>query len=306
MRHNAIGIVLITVMALAGAQQSLRQFQALRCAVENWAQAGLWSCLQTVHAEERQNAKAVVAAALGGSSQDNFHWQGQVAQGSAIEIKGVNGNVRAEAASGDQVEVVATKSARRSDPSSVRVQVVEHGGGVTICAVYPSIDARRQNTCEPGKAGNMNVNNNDVQVDFVVRVPRGVRFQGHTVNGEVEARSLGADVEVSTVNGSIHVSTTGYAQASTVNGEIVASMGRANWTEGLEFETVNGGITLSLPATTSTELEAETLNGDITTDFQITVQGRFSKRHLSGTIGSGGRNLSLKTVNGSIRVNRAS
>jgi hypothetical protein len=293
-------------MALAGAQQSLRQFQALRCAVENWAQAGLWSCLQTVHAEERQNAKAVVAAALGGSSQDNFHWQGQVAQGSAIEIKGVNGNVRAEAASGDQVEVVATKSARRSDPSSVRVQVVEHGGGVTICAVYPSIDARRQNTCEPGKAGNMNVNNNDVQVDFVVRVPRGVRFQGHTVNGEVEARSLGADVEVSTVNGSIHVSTTGYAQASTVNGEIVASMGRANWTEGLEFETVNGGITLSLPATTSTELEAETLNGDITTDFQITVQGRFSKRHLSGTIGSGGRNLSLKTVNGSIRVNRAS
>jgi hypothetical protein len=273
-------------MALAGAQQSLRQFQALRCAVENWAQAGLWSCLQTVHAEERQNAKAVVAAALGGSSQDNFHWQGQVAQGSAIEIKGVNGNVRAEAASGDQVEVVATKSARRSDPSSVRVQVVEHGGGVTICAVYPSIDARRQNTCEPGKAGNMNVNNNDVQVDFVVRVPRGVRFQGHTVNGEVEARSLGADVEVSTVNGSIHVSTTGYAQASTVNGEIVASMGRANWTEGLEFETVNGGITLSLPATTSTELEAETLNGDITTDFQITVQGRFSKRHLSGTIGS--------------------
>lgn len=306
MRHNAIGIVLISVMILAGAEQSMRQFQTLRCVVENWAQEGLWNCLQTVHAEERQHMKPVVAAALGGSLQNNFHWQGQVAQGNAIEIKGVNGNVRAEAAGGDQVEVVATKKARRSDTESVRIQVVEHAGGVTICAVYPSSDAKRPNVCAPGKDGHMNVNNNDVQVDFIVRVPQGVRFQGHTVNGEVEAQSLGADVEASTVNGSIHVSTTGYAQASTVNGEIVATMGRANWTEGLEFETVNGGITLDLPATTSTELEAETLNGDITTDFQMTVQGRFSKRHISGTIGSGGRRLSLKTVNGSIRVNRAS
>jgi hypothetical protein len=306
MRHNAIGIALITVLALAGAEQSLKQYQTLRCAIENWAQAGLWSCLQTVHAKERQGTKPHLAAALGESSQDNFHWQGRVEQGNAIEVKGVNGNVRAEAASGDQVEVVATKSARRSDPASVRIQVVEHPGGVTICAVYPSSDGKHQNTCQPGKEGDMHVNNNDVQVDFVVRVPRGVRFQGRTVNGEVEARSLGADVEASTVNGSIHVSTEGYAQASTVNGEIVASLGKANWIEGLEFETVNGGITLNLPATTSTELEAETLNGDITTDFPMTVQGRFSKRHISGTIGSGGRGLSLKTVNGSIQVKRAS
>jgi hypothetical protein len=294
-------------MILAGAEQSMRQFQTLRCFMENWAQAGLWSCLQTVHAKQGQHTKPVVAAALGGAAtQNNFHWQGRVAQGSAIEIKGVNGSVRAEAAAGDQVEVSATKKSRRSDTESVRIQVVEHANGVTICAVYPSSDGKRPNVCAPGKEGNMNVNNNDVQVDFIVRVPTGVRFHGRTVNGEVEAQSLGADVEAYTVNGSIHISTTGTAQASTVNGEIVATMGRADWVEGLEFETVNGGITLNLPATTSTELEAETLNGDISTEFSMDVQGRFSKRHIRGTIGSGGRLLSLKTVNGSIQVNRAS
>jgi hypothetical protein len=295
------------VIVLAGAEQSVRQFQALRCAVENWAQAGLWSCLQTVHAEEKQQAKPLVAAALlSGPSQDNFQWQGRIAQGNAIEIKGVNGNVRAEAATGDQVEVVAIKKSRRSPLESVRIQVVEYDGGVTICAVYPSSDAKRPNVCAPGTEGHMNVNNNDVQVDFTVRVPAGVRFQGHTVNGEVAAQGLTADVEASTVNGSVHVSTKGHAEARTVNGEIEASMGRADWSDGLQFETVNGGITLDLPATTSTELEAETLNGDISTDFPMTVQGRFSKRHMSGTIGSGGRHLSLKTVNGSIRINRAS
>jgi len=293
-------------MILAGAQQSLRQFQSLRCAVENWAQAELWNCLRSVHAEEKRGAKPVVASAMREPSQDNFHWQGRVTQGSAIEIKGVNGDVRAEGSASDQVEVVATKSARRSDPNSVRIQVLEHAGGVTICAVYPNSDGKRPNECRPGNEGNMNVNNNDVEVDFIVRVPSGVRFQGRTVNGEVEAQSLGADVEAYTVNGSIHLSTTGYAQASTVNGEIVASLGRADWTNELEFETVNGGITLSLPATTSTEIRAETLNGDIQSDFQMTVSGRFSKRHINGTIGSGGRELTLKTVNGSIHVKRAS
>src|SRR5687767_1944733 len=50
------------------------------------------------------------------AAQNEFRWSGQVASGRTVEIKGVNGDVRAEASSGGEVEVVATKSARRSDP----------------------------------------------------------------------------------------------------------------------------------------------------------------------------------------------
>ena len=55
---------------------------------------------------------------LGAVSQqgDDFRWSGQIARGKRIEIKGVNGDVRAELASGNQVEVVARKHARRSNP----------------------------------------------------------------------------------------------------------------------------------------------------------------------------------------------
>jgi DUF4097 and DUF4098 domain-containing protein YvlB len=107
-----------------------------------------------------------------------------------------------------------------------------------------------------------------------------------------------------TVNGSINVSTAGLASAKTVNGSITATMGRADWSDALEFHTVNGAIELNLPAGLSTEVEAETLNGDIQTDFPLTVTGRFSKRHLTGTIGGGGRELRLKTVNGSVAIRR--
>ena len=238
-------------------------------------------------------------------SQNEFRWNGRLAPGRVVEIKGVNGNVHAEAARGGEVEVSATKRGRRSDPSEVRIQVVEHADGVTICAVYPSPDPSRPNGCEPGDSWRSNTRNNDVEVSFTVRVPAGVRFNGRTVNGQVEANSLAADVRASTVNGGVQVSTTGLAEATTVNGSIVAKMGSAEWAGGLRFTTVNGSIDLELPATTNTEVRAQTVNGDISTDFPITVQGRFGKRSMQGTIGSGGRTLELTTVNGAIQIRRA-
>ncbi len=108
------------------------------------------------------------------------------------------------------------------------------------------------------------------------------------------------------MNGSIRVSTSGSAEASTVNGSITASMGRAQWTDALEFHTVNGGITLNLPANVSTEVRASTVNGDIETDFPLMVTGRLGPRRVTGTIGSGGRRLALETVNGSIRLRKSS
>src|SRR4029077_13914206 len=211
--------------------------------------------------------------------------------------------VRAVAGSGD-VEVTAVKHARRSDPDEVKIEVVQHEDGVTICAVYPS-DRRRENTCATGDGAHTNVHNNDVLVDFTVRVLAGVRFIGNTVNGDVSAADLSSDVEANTVNGSIRISTAGYAEAQTVNGEIVASIGRAMWNDALEFRTVNGGITLDLPASLSTEVRAKTVNGDIQTDFPLMVTGRLGPRSVRGTIGSGGRRLALETVNGSIRLRKS-
>jgi len=249
-------------------------------------------------------ALLLAATARPAIPQQDFHWKGRIAAGKALEIKGVNGDVSAVAGSGE-TEVTAMKTAKRSDPDDVRIEVVEHEDGVTICAVYPS-DGRRENTCAPGRGGHMNVRDNDVRVHFTVKVPAGVQFIGKTVNGEVDVANLASDVDVATVNGSIRISTSGYAEATTVNGSIVASMGRADWSDGLEFTTVNGGITLDLPSNLSTEVRASTVNGDILSDFPLTVTGRLGPRRVNGTIGAGGRELALSTVNGNIKLRKAS
>ncbi|MDT8436585.1 MAG: hypothetical protein RRA92_07490 [Gemmatimonadota bacterium] len=247
---------------------------------------------------------AVVLGPSGASGQD-FEWEGRVAAGDAVEIRNINGGIRALAADGDRVVVTAAKRDNgRGDPADVRIEVVEHAGGVTLCAVYPAADGHA-NECRPGGKGRLEAKDNDVSVEFTVRLPAGVALEAKTVNGGVEAAGLRGDVIAGTVNGAVRVSTTGIARASTVNGSIDAVLGRADWKGDLAFETVNGGITVSLPADAAARVRATTVNGGLETDFPLTVQGRFANRRIEGTIGGGGRDLEMKTVNGSIRLKKA-
>lgn len=250
-------------------------------------------------------AIALLAGSAGtAAAQETWSWNRAVGAGQTIEIKGINGGVRAEPASGGEVRVTAVKTARRGDVSSVTLEVVEHAGGVTICAVYPTPNsARRPNECRPGSGGSMSVQNNDVQVEFTVQVPRGVNFIGRTVNGGVRATDLTGDVEARTVNGAIDVVTAGRARGGTVNGAVNVTMGRADWD--IRFETVNGAVTLYLPDNINANVRARTVNGAIETDFPLTVQGRFGRRSIEGTLGSGGRELEISTVNGGIFLRRA-
>src|SRR5262245_59750975 len=117
------------------------------------------------------------AAHARAQTDTDFTWNGNISRGKSVEIKGVNGDVEAVLATGSRVEVIARKHARRSNVADVRVEVVEHDGNVTLCAVYPtpsrsySSRSRRDsgpNECRPGEDGRMNTDNNDVQVDFTV------------------------------------------------------------------------------------------------------------------------------------------
>lgn len=242
------------------------------------------------------------------SRSDDFRWNGVVAPGGSVEVKGINGEISAEPSNGAEVQVVAEKRSRNSDVNSVQVKVIQHAGGVTICALYPN-EYGEYRDCGPGDAesknGSGNIRNNDVQVNFTIKVPDRVGFVGKTVNGAISVTSLSGNVITRTVNGEIKLSTSGYAEATTVNGEIAARLGNGQWPNSLTFKTVNGEINIDLPPSVSTEVDAETLNGSINSDFPLEVTNLKGKKHVKGTIGSGGRNLMLKTLNGSINLRRA-
>ncbi len=234
-----------------------------------------------------------------------FKWTGTVAAGKTLEIRGINGRITAVASSGPEVEVIARRTGRRSDPESVKIDVVQHAGGVTVCATYPSRDADRPNECKPG-GSRMNVRNNDVNVEFEVRVPTNVAFEGRTVNGSIHA-DVNSRAAVSTVNGSIQVTAGTLTEATTVNGSIRATV-RSDIAsaDDIKLSTVNGSVRLSLPEGVNADVSAKTVNGGIASDFdEIAVRRKWGPRSAQGKLGHGGRALTLSTVNGGIHISRA-
>ena len=77
-----------------------------------------------------------VVAAPAAAQDDPWTWRKAVPAGQTVEIRGIMGTIQASAATGNQVEIVARKSARSGDPSEVRIEVEEHAGGVVVCALY--------------------------------------------------------------------------------------------------------------------------------------------------------------------------
>ena len=223
------------------------------------------------------------ARLFGATGPDGFHWSGHVTEGQLLEVRGVNGSIHAEPSTGDTVDVIAYRTGADHSLVMIGVKVEEHDGGVTISA--PTSDAGARN---------------DVNIDFTVRVPRGVHFVARTINGQVEARALQADTEAHTVNGDLLLSTAGTAQGETVNGTIVASIG--SMARASKFSTVNGAITLAMPTCVRARVHAVTLNGRIRSEFPLAVSGASPARQATGSIGRGGPDLTIATVNGSIHL----
>jgi Toastrack DUF4097 len=253
-------------------------------------------------------AAVVLAAVSAGSAsaqqEHPFRWSGQLSAGQTLEVRGISGDIHTELASGNTAEVVAEKHGRSSDFDEVEVRVVKDGDGVTVCAVYRPED--HPEGCESsGSHHSWNDGHIRVSVDYTVKLPAGVDFDGKTVSGDVDVRDVRSDVKASTVSGDVEVSTTGTAWGNTVSGDIDVEMGSLDWKE-MSFNTVSGDITLRLPKQFAAAVDVESLSGDFDSDFDVTLRSRshhWVGSHIQGTIGGDSdRTLKLKTISGDVRL----
>jgi len=243
----------------------------------------------------------------GTSSNDNtFDWSGAIPAGSWLRIANLNGAIDVEPASGGTAEVHGEKKWRKGDPSRVRFVVAKDGDNVTVCALWHEDDSCDEDGYHSRE--HHDDDHNDVSVKFTVKLPKGVRVQASSVNGALGITGASAEVVAHTVNGRIDASSSsGPVDAKTVNGSIHVRMGAIPaGTESLEYSTVNGSVTLEVPASFDGDLEMDTVNGSLQSDFPVTMQGRFNPRHLRAKIGDGGPTIRLRTVNGSVELKKLS
>jgi hypothetical protein len=247
------------------------------------------------------------AQAQGRTEREAFTWAGKIPEGRWINVRNMNGTVEVERGTGDKVEVVATRHTRRGDPDFVRFEVRKYGPNdqdVLICALW----GENQDCDEDGyrnSRGDRNNRNNEVWVEFRVRVPRGVKVGAHSVNGEVRVSDVSAEVDAESVNGSVIVSTVGGpVNARTVNGGVRASMGKFDLRSDLQFSSVNGTVVAEFASDLDADVDLSTVNGRFLTDFPVTISGRIDPRRLRATIGKGGPRIRLATVNGNVELRK--
>ncbi|HEX8245611.1 MAG TPA: M56 family metallopeptidase, partial [Longimicrobium sp.] len=232
-----------------------------------------------------------------------FHWEGTLPAGQEVEIAGVMGDIRAEPWSGRRVMVSATRHGRATDPD-IAFQVVRHPGGVTICPVYPVPAGHAPNVCAPG-VRQLNTRANDVEVEFLVRVPRGVGFTAETATGDVTTGLLSAPVRARSAAGDVDVATTAWASAASAAGDIRVRMGRAAWSGGLGVHSASGDVTVTLPPGASVDVSARSGTGRVRSGFpQISRAAvrRFVGSAAEATLGRGGRRLVVTSTSGDVRI----
>lgn len=255
-------------------------------------------------------AAAFAAAPLHAQSRterEAFTWAGKIPDGRWINVRNLNGTVEVERGTSDKVEVTATRHTRRGDPDYVRFEVKKYGPNdqdVLICALWGD-----NSDCDEDSYRSRNHDRrdrqNEVSVEFRVRVPKGVKVGAHSVNGEVRVEDVAAEVDAESVNGSVIVSTLGGpVNARTVNGSVRASMGKFDHNSDLRFSSVNGSVIAEFANEINAEVDLSTVNGRFLTDFPVTISGRIDPRRLRATLGKGGPRIRLSTVNGNVELRK--
>ena len=109
--YKTILILLVALAALSNAIEDVNRLQELTSNLQELTAQWLGDGLITVNAKDnslRANSCSDEATAPV-KSTDEFRWNGRVAPGKAIEIKGLNGDIKAEPAAGSDIEVIANK-----------------------------------------------------------------------------------------------------------------------------------------------------------------------------------------------------
>ncbi len=233
-----------------------------------------------------------LAASAGQELSEEFHQTCPLGDHGSIHLENVNGNVHIATWDRAEVKIDAVKHAKnREQLDAVKIEVDVKAERLGIKTKYPDSKLFHKN--------------NSAGVDYTLTVPRQSRLeQISTVNGAVEIENVGGDVKANSVNGNVTAAgLAGDVTLSTVNGSVKANFARL--TRPVSLQSVNGGVTIALPAGANADVSAGTVNGGISSEFSLAVKKHFPLgQNLDGKLGEGGPAIKISTVNGGIHFDR--
>lgn len=238
----------------------------------------------------------------------------------SVEVSLMSGGISVEAYDGKEVIVEArTRGGRPTEPAERkgrRDAPPETSGMRRI----PN-DSAGLSVEEDGNRVEINAETWKQAIDIHLMVPATTSLQLGCINsGDIKVTGVEGEMELSNVNGGIEVrGAAAPVVASSVNGRLLVAFVRLEGTKPMAFNTLNGNVDLTLPATVKANVQLRSDNGEIFSDFEVALDreparveqerrdGKFRvvvEKGVRGTIGGGGREIRITTFNGDILLRR--
>jgi len=233
----------------------------------------------------------LLAPRCGFGSDQVFDQSYPLHSGGIFLLENVNGSVEVDGWNRDEVEVRAVKVAAKGtgDASQVQIEVESQPKQVLVHTRYPKGEGA------------------DVAVEYHIYVPSKILLSNvETVNGSVRVHGVDGSGALHSVNGNVEViKSAGRFSAKTTNGNVRVELSQLGDGAPMNVETVNGSVVLGLPSSARANLNILNLNGDFSSELPVTSATTFSgARVLRGKLGMGGGEISVRTINGTIRLVR--
>jgi hypothetical protein len=215
------------------------------------------------------------------------------AAGATLNVNAApNGGIRVEGQARADIQVLACVSATSATVEQARALAQR----VEVVATVDRVSA----------TGPQNLDRRESwSVSYRLSVPNRTSLSLETVNGGISLTDVDGQIDFRTVNGGVSLTrVAGNVKGRTSNGGVDVDLDGPTWNgDGLDVETQNGGVRMSIPADYSARLETGTVNGRMNIEFPVTVQGRFT-RNIEAQLGSGGPLIKVRTNNGGVHIRR--
>lgn len=247
----------------------------------------------------------MATAAAGAELQETFDRTLNVRPGSSFSLDNINGRISVTGWDQPRVRIHAVKKVESRDDSvanealkRLRVEIKQSDREIAVETIYPKKD-------DFGFLDVLFGTNASSSVTYEIQVPRAMNVAIDNVNGSVSLKDVTGEAELETTNGRIEVTNcSGVVDASTTNGAINVELVSVTAGKSMRFDTTNGRITLSVPATLAAEVNAATTNGSVSSDLPLSTS-KFSRTSVRGTLNGGGPEIRLRTTNGGITIKSA-
>ncbi len=152
--------------------------------------------------------------------------------------------------------------------------------------------------------------NKNWSVSYEVLVPRSTNLNLTARNGGISISSVEGEINFNTTNGGVSLTDlAGDVKGRTSNGGVNVKLSGGSWKgSGLDVETKNGGVSLTMSENYAARIETGTVNGGFKSEInglsvEKTDGSRSNSRRISTTINGGGAPIRVITTNGGIRIN---